>query len=314
MFISRVVTKVRRAVHKVIHDRLKRLDNVHNAESVSIEEYWSNQNVTHHRHFENAEKSLAYFHWRNNNYYGYINLMPVSGQDGKVVVDYGCGPGNDIVGFATQSKPARLIGMDISQPSLKEASTRLALHGRTAEFIKLSDSSPIIPLPDQSVDHVHCSGVLMYVADDLATLKEFRRVLRPGGSARVMVYNYDSVWFHLFAGYVQRFTNPVYRGKTAKEAFFESTDWLSCPMNRVWRVKEFISFCEKAGFDCTHSGNAVAVREVEYLPMRFEAILAEKLEEEHRRFLLGLTFDNRGLPYFEDQVAGIDGCYLLRPN
>jgi hypothetical protein len=50
------------------------------------------------------------------------------------------------------------------------------------------------------------------------------------------------------------------------------------------------------------------------LPKRFEAILNAELEQEHRRFLLGLTFDRRGLPYSGDKAAGIDACYLLEPR
>jgi SAM-dependent methyltransferase len=281
--------------------------------TLTNEEYWSSQNVTHHAKFSSSAESLAYFHWRNDNYYDYIDLMPVSGQDGKVVLDYGCGPGNDIVGFATLSRPARLIAADVSRPSLDEAAERLSLHGGRAEFIKMSDENARIPLPDASVDLVHCSGVLMCVRDDLATLREFRRILKPGGAAQLMVYNYNCIWYHLFAGYIRRFTDPNYRGATTQQAFFESTDWVNCPMNRVWTVPQFAALSEAAGLSCEHLGNATAVREVEVLPRRFEAILERRLEEEHRRFLLELTFDARGVPHFRGKAAGIDACYRLRP-
>jgi len=56
------------------------------------------------------------------------------------------------------------------------------------------------------------------------------------------------------------------------------------------------------------------VRELGLLPRRFEAVMDERLEKEHREFLLSLTFDNRGLPIYEGHWAGVDGCYLLTPK
>jgi len=314
MFGTGTLAKLRAALSRASLDHRDSRVLPRNSLLQTNEQYWSTRNVTHHRRFGSIQESLAHLAWRNDNYYDYIELMPVSGHDEEIILDYGCGPGNDMIGFATYSKPARLIGIDISQPSLREAHERLALHRATAELIKINDSESAIPLADESVDYIHCSGVLMCVPDDLAVLKEFRRILRPDGTARLMVYNYNSIWFHLFAGYIRRFSDPNYWGKTTREVFFESTDWPNCPTNRVWTVDEFTSLCQDAAFSCKHLGNAVAVREVEILPKRFAAIMDERLESEHRCFLLGLTFDDRGVPYFARQAAGIDGCYLLRPR
>src|SRR5438876_1052729 len=101
--------------------------------------YWSEVNVTDHQRFTTAAASLEYFHWRNSQYHPYLEMMPVAGQDGKVVLDYGCGPGNDLVGFATFSKPSRLIGMDISLRSVAEAKARVALHSDSAEVIPIAE-------------------------------------------------------------------------------------------------------------------------------------------------------------------------------
>ena len=105
------------------------------------EAYWRRHNVTAHRVFNSVAESLAYFDWRNDQYPGYIDLMPVTGVDGKVVLDFGCGPGNDLAGFATFSKPTRLIGMDVSITSLAEAESRLRLHGVQAELVKIDPKS-----------------------------------------------------------------------------------------------------------------------------------------------------------------------------
>ena len=102
-------------------------------------EYWSGFNVTLHHRFTSPAESLDYFHWRNQQYPGYIELMPVSGQGGKVVLDYGCGPGHDVIGFGVCSVPKRLLAADISPTSLAEAEHRSRLHGLNVEFIRIDE-------------------------------------------------------------------------------------------------------------------------------------------------------------------------------
>src|SRR5262249_4512482 len=97
-------------------------------------EHWTRHNVTQHRRFASAAESLAYLHWRNDQYPGYIELMPVDRVTGMTVLDFGCGPGNDLVGFSQYSKPRHLIGVDVSPSSLAEARERLKLHGVSAEL------------------------------------------------------------------------------------------------------------------------------------------------------------------------------------
>lgn len=282
------------------------------------QEYWSQYNVTEHRTFASREESLRWFHWRTEQYYDYLRYMPVSGQDGKVVLDYGCGPGHDLVGFSERSKPARLVGIDVSKPSLEEAAKRLALHAAEAELLHVDEDAPRLPLPDASVDHVHSSGVLHHVPDPVRVLRELRRVLRPDGRMRLMIYNRDCIWFHLFSAYTVRFTQnvraPAGGRLTVEDAFRRSTDTADCPISHAWTPADVAMLAAQAGFRARHLGNAVSVREVAILPERFDAILDPELEDEHRRFLLGLTFDARGVPFSGEHAAGIDGCYELAPD
>lgn len=280
--------------------------------ALTSEQYWSRHNVTNHKSFETREESLEYFGWRNDQYPGYIELMPVSGLDDKVVLDYGCGPGNDLVGFSEFSRTRALFAADVSQPSLDEAMRRVSLHGGKVTPLKLSEVACTIPLDDASVDYVHCSGVLMLVTDPVAVLREFRRVLRPDGRARLMVYNYDSVWLHLYVAYLLMEEDASYRGMTLKEAFDRSTDGVDCPINRCWTAGEICEISRKAGLEAKHLGNAISVWEMGLLGRRFSAIMSPTLAAEHRRFLCDLTFDHRGWPYSAGQVAGIDACFELR--
>ena len=279
-----------------------------------VTDYWTHYNVTLHREFGSAEESLAYLHWRNDQYFGYGELMPVSGQDGRVVLDFGCGPGHDLVGFATASKPKRLIGVDVSPSSLAEARARLGLHRADCELIHLDAGAADLPLATASVDYVHSSGVLHHVPDPLGWLREFRRVLRPGGEARVMVYNHDSVWMHLFVAYMKRLIEKAFIHLTLEQAFARTTDGEDCPIADVYRPAEFVALAAQAGFDAGFSGAAVSIHEAKILPYRFDAIQDRRTPEPSRRFLLELTIDRHGFPRYRGHRAGIDGCFLLRPR
>jgi len=274
--------------------------------------FWTRYTVTLHRSFENVEESLAYFHWRNDQYYDYMKLMPVSGQDSKDVLDFGCGPGNDLVGFHEYSNPSRLIGVEVSPTALEQAKRRMALHKAIPELILIGEDDVKLPVDDASVDYIHSSGVLHHVRDPLPILREFRRILRPNGEARVMVYNYFSLWLHLHVAYIVRRVKKLYTNIPIREAFGRFTDGEECPLSTVYKPEEWVVLANKAGFDCTYLGAAMAVREFDDFPMRCSAIMNSDIEEEHRRFLIGLRLDDRGLPLYGDTLAGISGCYNLR--
>lgn len=277
----------------------------------SNEAYWTSTNVTGHKVFATPQDSLDYLDWRNDQYVGYIELMPVIGQDNRVVLDYGCGPGNDLVGFGHFSRPKRLIGAEISTRSLHEAQSRLIVHGIAAELIRITEDSNRLPLEDGSVDYIHSSGVVHHTRDPRAVLREFRRVINPKGICRIMVYHYPSIWLHLYVAFVRQIMEMRDAGRDIRAAFATSTDGEDCPNARVYKPEEFIALAEGCGFRCRFLGAAVSVHEMKMLEQRFRAIEHPRLPAEHRKFLLGLTFDARGLPCHEGERAGVDGCYEL---
>jgi SAM-dependent methyltransferase len=279
----------------------------------SSEAYWTDHNVTLHRIFNSVDESLDYVEWRNLQHPYYVELMPVSESEGKVVVDYGCGPGHDLVGFATQSTPARLIAIDVSKASLAEAEHRLRLHGKSVEFIGISESDERLPLPDASVDVVHCSGVLHHTPDPERILREFRRILKPDGHAQIMVYNYDSLWVHLFVAYQRMLVEGLSAGMTLRQAFTSSTDGPDCPISECYTPEEFLAMAAGAGLHGKLRGVAMSAWEMKLLPLRWDALLDRRLPSESRRFLYELTLDERGIACYRGRVAGIDACFELKP-
>jgi SAM-dependent methyltransferase len=274
-------------------------------------EYWSGFNVTLHHRFTSPAESLEYFHWRNQQYPGYIDLMPVTGQGGKVVLDYGCGPGHDVIGFGVYSAPTRLLAADISPTSLAEAEHRSRLHGLNVEFIRIDERENSIPVEPGSVDYIHTSGVIHHAADAEKVLRELKRVLSPHGRMRVMVYNYASLWLHLYVAYIVRIKQGGYPGLDLRQAFAKTTDSESCPISNVYTPAEFLSLARRCGFDGRFLGAAISVHELKLFPERFEAISDRRLPAEHRDFLSGLEVDRQGYPLHKGTYAGVDGCYEL---
>jgi SAM-dependent methyltransferase len=278
-------------------------------EPAAVEEYWTDTNVTNHRKYASAEESLSDFRWRNAQYLRYIELMPVAGADDMCVLDFGCGPGHDLVGFGTFSRPKRLIAVDVSKRSLAEAADRLTLHAIKADLIYHDVHHGPLPIETGSVDLVHCSGVLHHLPDPHLTLTELRRVLRPGGTAQIMMYNYESVFLHLYVAYQRQIIEGIDSDLDVEQAFARSTDGPDCPISHAYRPHECVSLIEAHGFRCVNVAAAISTWEMSLLPKRFEAIMDRRLREESRDFLASLKFDEFGLPYRGDLVAGVDGCY-----
>jgi ubiquinone/menaquinone biosynthesis C-methylase UbiE len=300
-FTKRIIpAPIRQILRRLLTYRLRGL---------SSTQYWTQHNVTEHRAFSTAQESIDYFNWRNAQYPGYIDLMPVHEATGKVVLD-----GNDLVGFTAHSQPARLIGADVSPSSLTQARARLALHGpRSVDFVQLDPADTVLPFESGSIDLIHSSGVLHHLEAMDGTLREFRRILRNGGYAQIMVYNYNSIWMHLYAAYIYRKMVPWKAKQSKLDLFKVTTDGEYCPIVNCFKPETFCEIAERAGFAAEFRGSAISLNEMSWLPRRFEAIKDLSLDPESRDFLAALTFDDRLTPLHRGDVAGIDGCFRLTP-
>ncbi|VEG89674.1 class I SAM-dependent methyltransferase [Legionella spiritensis] len=277
-------------------------------------EYWVGHNVTNHHKFSTVDESLQYLSWRNSQYYRYDTLMSTEGYDDQVIIDYGCGPGHDLVGLGHYSKPKKLYGLDVSTTSLEEAKSRLNLHGINAELIQISVNDKRLPFEDNSVDYIHSSGVLHHIPNYLEVLKEFKRILKPGGTIKIMVYNYNSIWLHLYVAYIKQIVENIGQNEAIENVFSKTTDGPDCPTSYVFKPDEFISICSQIGLSCNFLGAAISIFELSLLPKRFDALMDLRFPKQHRDFLLSLSFDQHGCPLYENDVAGIDACYLIHKS
>lgn len=109
------------------------------------------------------------------------------------VLDAGCGIATDGLRFARAG--ARYTGLDGQVAALDLARRRFDLAGAIGRFVQGSVTD--LPFGDASFDLVYSHGVIHHVADTERAVREFYRVLRPGGSVLVMVYHRRSLNYYI---------------------------------------------------------------------------------------------------------------------
>lgn len=301
-------------VDKVKKTKRIKINNLSYRVKTEVDRYWNSHTVNI-MDFQTRWESDTYFRWVSNEYPLFLDLMDFGEKlDEKVVLDYGCGTGNDLYRLCVVNNARKVYGMDVSATALKCAQNRLFVHGIGSDrvtLVKVSDKKAKIPLPKNSVDFINCAGVLMHTSDPTGILKELYRVGKKGARGTIMVYNYDSIWLHLLVSYEIMLLKGLYKDLSIEEAFSKTTDGNACPVARCYRPKEFLKMLSDCGFLVTYKGgyfNKVELYRFEYLKDR--AMKDNRLGSEHRKFLESLVCDaENGYPKFEGKYAGHAGVY-----
>jgi len=147
---------------------------------------------------------------------------------GKHVLEIGVGLGTDSVQFARNG--ARLIGIDLSNRSLRLTEQRFRLYGCGGSLLQAD--AEFLPFASNAFDIVYSWGVLLCVPNIYSAVNEVCRVLRPGGKAIVMLYHKNSLNYWVS---IMLFRRLVY-GLLRRQAGFYLIDALS-KLDRTLRRK-----------------------------------------------------------------------------
>lgn len=274
------------------------------------QKYWNSHTVDVKWEINNRVESLAYFNWRCDQYPGYLSFMPVSGLGGKKILDYGCGPGHDLVGFLEFSHPTQLVGVDVSKKALKLAADRLQFHGPETNYsLHHIDENQAIPFPNQYFDYIHSSGVLHHIDNLSFVLQEFYRVSKQDALLKVMVYNRDSIWWHLYVPYVLQIKEKrIPKNLDLEEAFKQSTDGPRCPISKAFTVESFQELASKSNFEVRLTGSALSLHEIEIFERYSrEALNCDQLAFEHKQFLSRIRKSSGNVLELDTgEIPGID--------
>lgn len=162
---------------------------------------------------------------------------------GRDVLEVGCGLGTDAVNFARHG--ARYTGVDLTEASIGLVRRRFALEGLPAE-LRTADAENL-PFANDSFDLVYSHGVLHHTPDTQRAIDEVYRVLRPGGTAMVMLYHRNSfnyrvnimtfrrlgvrlLKFNWGPAFVHKLTGEdTDRLRRMRQLYLEDPAWLSSP-------------------------------------------------------------------------------------
>ena len=112
---------------------------------------------------------------------------------GKRVLEIGNGMGTD--GLQFQQNGAEYFGVDLTLAGQKLAREQFSLAGHAARLIVANAER--LPVADNSFEHIYSLGVIHHSPSTESIVSEMSRVLKPGGTFCVMVYNRSSINYHL---------------------------------------------------------------------------------------------------------------------
>jgi SAM-dependent methyltransferase len=209
---------------------------------------------------------------------------------GKDVLEIGVGMGADHVQWAL-TKPRSLTGLDLTDRAIEHVRRRFAICGLSSNLVR--GDAEDLPFHDSSFDLVYSWGVIHHTPNTPKAVHEIHRVLRPGGTARIMIYHtYSLVGYMLWCRYGLFVGRPFQGLKDIYHHHLES------PGTKAYSVQEARSLF--AGF------SNVDVR----VQLSFGDLLQGEVGQRHKSFMLAVA--KRLLPRFLlRRLFGQHGLYLF---
>ena len=159
------------------------------------------------------------------------------------VLEIGVGAGADFLGWVRAG--AHATGVDLTEAAIELTREHLEARadGREARELRVADAENL-PFEDECFDLVYSWGVLHHSPDTERAFREVRRVLRPGGCFRGMIYHVPS-----WTGWMVWGVQCLLKGRpfrSVKQALF---DHLESPGTKAYSLAEARALLEAAGFD-----------------------------------------------------------------
>lgn len=205
-------------------------------------------------HFKDQLKGLKkLFHQRE---HLAVVEMPIDSVQGRHVLEIGPGAGAHSALFSSQG--AIMTSLDITLDRVVETNRKFHITGTDNVCFSLQGDAEVLPFPNNHFDIVYSNGVLHHTPDTQKSIEEVHRVLKPGGSAVIMLYAKHSFlyWFTLF------FLKGILLGnmfRYSQNWLGRTTEWMASRKQKVYNPETKV-FSEKEILRLFASFNKIEVR------------------------------------------------------
>jgi SAM-dependent methyltransferase len=145
------------------------------------------------------------------------------------VLEIGVGLGADHQSFAQAG--ARLTGIDLTERAVEHSRRRFELFGLKSD-LRVADAETL-DFESGSFDVVYSWGVLHHSPNTAQSIDEVWRILRPGGTARIMIYHKYSL-----VGYMLWLRYGVLTGKPWRSLAYIYANHLESPGTKAYSKSE----------------------------------------------------------------------------
>jgi len=148
---------------------------------------------------------------------------------GRRVLEIGVGAGSDYVNWLRAGATA--TGVDLTAAAMQLTRERCTLEG-FAPSLSRTDCEAL-PFADASFDVAYSYGVIHHSPDTVKAVAEIRRVLKPGGVAKVMVYHAPSI-----TGLLLWTVHCLLKLRPWRSPRWAVANYLESPGTKVYTVRE----------------------------------------------------------------------------
>lgn len=181
------------------------------------------------------DSSRHYLPWNERPFDRLIRFSSLRDMD---VLEIGIGHGSHAGLIAPHCRS--FTGIDLTERASRMTAQRLAQAGVPATILRMDAER--MDFVDNSFDWIWSWGVIHHSSDTSRVLAEMHRVLRPGGSATVMVY-YRGFWHYYVHHVLLRPLLHRLRGASAKGAHEEVQRGTDGAIARFYRMGEWRALC-----------------------------------------------------------------------
>jgi len=148
---------------------------------------------------------------------------------GTKAVDLCCGTGQWTFSLAREISPGEVYGVDFSENMLEKAREKeTALNIKNVSF--MSGNVKNLPFEDNYFDYATICFGLRNVCNYMETLKESRRVLKPGGKLVCLETSRPSLpvfkqLYYLYMRYIVPFLGGLFTGRAKEYLWLQESTW-----------------------------------------------------------------------------------------